>query len=98
MTDLKNVRTKLHRVIVDTPALLNMVKHCRESDAVNAQGNLMGVLQRQEGETIDSLMITQTMPRANKDKMSEILKAAENESQRLLDTNEVGFYISCRMG
>ena len=58
----------------------------------------MGVLQRQEGETIDSLMITQTMPRANKDKMSEILKAAENESQRLLDTNEVGFYISCRMG
>jgi hypothetical protein len=42
-----------------------MVKHCRETEGSNAQGYLMGVLQKQEGETVDSLMITQTMPRAN---------------------------------
>jgi hypothetical protein len=65
MAEVKNVRTKLNRVIIDTPALLNMVKHCRETEGSNAQGYLMGVLQKQEGETADSLMITQTMPRAN---------------------------------
>jgi hypothetical protein len=42
-TDLKiNKRTTLNRIILDTPALLNMVKHCRESD-FNAIGFLMGV-------------------------------------------------------
>lgn len=79
MTEVKNVRTKLHRVIIDTPALLNMVKHCRETDAVNAQGILMGVLQRQEGEIVDSLMITQTMPRANID-ITDLLRTIEGES------------------
>ena len=31
-----NKRTPLTRVIIDTPALLNMVKHCRESDSMTA--------------------------------------------------------------
>lgn len=26
------LRTELRRVIIDTPALLNMIKHCREMD------------------------------------------------------------------
>ena len=30
--------------------------------------------------------------------MTELWKAMENESQKLMDTNEVGFYISSRMG
>lgn len=98
MAELKNVRSKLHRVIIDTPALLNMVKHCRETESANAQGFLMGVLQRQEGETVDSLMVTQTMPRANIEVMTDLLRTMENESQRLMDTNEVGFYINSRMG
>jgi hypothetical protein len=34
-------RAHLHRVMIDTPALLNMVKHCREP---NAKGVVMGVL------------------------------------------------------
>jgi hypothetical protein len=33
-----NKRTELNRVIIDTPALLNMVKHCREVEAGMAQG------------------------------------------------------------
>ena len=97
-SELKNVRTKLHRVIIDTPALLNMVKHCRETQFSNAQGYLMGVLDRREGEKVDNLLITQTMPRANKQIMTDLLRTMENEKQRLMDTNEVGFYISSRMG
>lgn len=91
------MRTDIHRVVVDTPALLNMVKHCRETE-VNSQGFLMGVMQRAEGETVDSLLITQTMPMANKAQMNELMKAMENESQKLMDTNEIGFYVSSRMG
>jgi hypothetical protein len=58
----------------------------------------MGVIQKQEGEAHDSLLITQTMPRANIEMMSDLLRTMENESQKLMDTNEVGFYINARMG
>jgi hypothetical protein len=38
-------RMNIHRVEIDTPALLNMVKHCRGADIKQgAKGNLMGVL------------------------------------------------------
>ena len=38
-------RMHLHRVEIDTPALLNMVKHCRDADLKQgARGTLMGVL------------------------------------------------------
>jgi hypothetical protein len=48
--------------MVDTTALLNIVKHCRESDwKTGAQGNLMGVLKDD-----NTLMITQSMPQVNK--------------------------------
>ena len=50
-----NKRTHLRRVILETPALLNMVKHCREFNA--AQGFLMGCTDRQVGEEADSLLI-----------------------------------------
>jgi hypothetical protein len=30
--------------------------------------------------------------------MTELMRAMENESQRLMDTNEIGFYTSARMG
>ena len=43
-----NTRTELKRVILETPALLNMVKHCRESN--NSQGFLMGVTEKFETE------------------------------------------------
>lgn len=38
-------RVHLHRVEIDTPALLNMVKHCRDADVKSgAKGAVMGVL------------------------------------------------------
>ena len=50
-----NARTELKRVILETPALLNMVKHCRESPG--AHGFLMGVIEKFESEENDSLLV-----------------------------------------
>ena len=58
----------------------------------------MGVTKKIEGETENSLLVTQTMPKANKAQMASLLKTLENESQRLMDTNEIGFYLNSRMG
>ena len=94
-----NKRTALRRVIIDTPALLNMVKHCRENNNLEATGILMGVTQKDTlNDQEDSLMITQTMPRANKSQMSDLLSKLEQDSQKLMDTNEVGIYVNSRMG
>ena len=89
----------MRRVIIDTPALLNMVKHCREQSTVDQVGILMGITQKDElnGDE-DSLLITQTMPRANKSQMNDLLNKLEQDSQKLIDTNEVGFYVSSRIG
>ena len=62
--------------MIDTTALLNMVKHCREADwRAGGQGMLMGVLKDD-----DTLMITQTMPEVNKAQMDELTAAMEQES------------------
>ena len=74
-----NKRTNLERVIMDTPALLNMIKNCRESDQ-NAHGLLMGVMQHSEDKLIHNLLVTQTMPASSKSQMQELLKAMEQES------------------
>ena len=84
MNDIKpeaenlNKRTDLKRVIIDTPALLNMVKHCREVEAGLAQGQLMGVMRQANQKTaegnIDSenifndetLFVTQVLPKTTK--------------------------------
>lgn len=43
--DAQSKRINIHRVEIDTPALLNMVKHCRDADIkLGAKGHLMGVL------------------------------------------------------
>ena len=40
----------------------------------------MGVTKQIDGETVDSLLVTQTMPKANKAQMAQLLKTLENES------------------
>ena len=59
----------------------------------------MGVSQKDElnGEE-DGLLITQTMPKANKVQMKDLLNKLEQDSQKLVDTNEVGFYVNSRIG
>ena len=76
-TEQVNSRTALKRVILDTPALLNMVKHCRETS--NAQGYLMGVTEKFENEAIDSLLVDQTMPRSSKAKMSDLINTIDKD-------------------
>jgi len=62
--------------MIDTTALLNLVKHCREADwKQGGIGMLMGLLKEN-----DTLMITQTMPEVNKTQMEELTVAMENES------------------
>ena len=71
MAENLNKRTKLRRVVIETPALLNMVKHCRDADSASTtQGFLMGVTKIFEGESENSLLVTQTMPKANKTQMT----------------------------
>ena len=44
-------RVPLHNVMIDTPALLNMVKHCREADVkTGGKGSIMGVLRNSEAD------------------------------------------------
>jgi len=38
------------------------------------------------------------MPKANKAQMASLLRTLETDSQRLMDTNEIGFYMNSRMG
>jgi len=69
-------RIHLNRVIIETSALLNIVKHCREADIKQAaSGNLMGVIKED-----NTLMITQSMPEVNKALIAELMEAIENES------------------
>ena len=98
--DAQAKRIGIHRVEIDTPALLTMVKHCRDADLkVGARGNLMGVLKDSlvHGQ---QLLITQTMPElaGSKVGMQELAEAIENESQKLMDNAKVGFYLSVNMG
>ena len=46
----------------------------------------------------NTLMITQAMPEVNKALLQELMEAIENESQKLMDTTKVGFYLSAHMG
>jgi hypothetical protein len=86
-----NRRTNLNRVIIDTPALLNMVKHCREVEAGAAHGYLMGVMQackdgKDDGKSDenlvfqqDTLRVTQSIPKASKIQMHGGLFTTEVE-------------------
>jgi hypothetical protein len=38
------------------------------------------------------------MARLSNTQMGELMRAMENESQKLMDTNEIGIYLSARMG
>jgi hypothetical protein len=46
----------------------------------------------------NTLMVTQSMPEVNKALIAELMEAIENESQKLMDTTKVGFYVSAHMG
>ena len=47
---------------------------------------------------MDSLLVTQTLAKLSNTQMGELMLALEKESQKLMDTNEIGFYLTARMG
>ena len=58
----------------------------------------MGVTEKFESEAVDSLLVDQTMPKSSKAQMKDLIKTIDNDAQRLITTNEVGFYVNSRMG
>ena len=58
----------------------------------------MGVTEKFETEETNSLLIDQTMPKSSKAKMSDLINTIDKDQQKLITTNEVGFYINSRMG
>ncbi len=55
-------RLHLNKVMIDSTALLNIVKHCREADwKIGAKGMIMGVIKEN-----NILFITQSMPEVTK--------------------------------
>lgn len=53
-------RVPLSKVEIDTPALLNMIKHCQENGTNEARGHIMGVLKQKINNR--ELFITETLP------------------------------------
>merc|ERR1719331_1520074 len=77
-------RIQLERITLETPALLNMIKHCQDkkelttsssSEFSGARGTVMGVLKNELNENI--LLVTQTTPEEKKGgkTMKQIMEA-----------------------
>lgn len=100
----------LEKVTLETPALLNMIKHCQDkteitgqqahtsdqSELGGARGMVMGVLKKDL--EIQSLLVTQTMPDFNKGfrNLKQILDQEKDKQNDI--NNEIGFYVSCQLG
>ena len=60
----------LDKVVFDTPAMLNMIKHCQsknqgriQTDIISVRGNIEGVLKQEPGENEKvNLFVNQTTP------------------------------------
>lgn len=97
-------RVAIDIIVVETPALLNLVKHCQEKKelmafsgqsselAEGARGSIMGVLKNELGS--NNLVVTSTLPgkKLVKD-VAQIQEEAKAEKKDL--NNEIGFYVSC---
>lgn len=97
-------RVAIDIIVIETPALLNLVKHCQDKKelmaqsgqsselAVGARGSIMGVLKNELGS--NNLVITSTLPgkKIVKD-IAQIQNEAKAESKKEL-LNEIGFYVS----
>lgn len=107
-TSLVQKRIDLNKVVFDTPAMLNMVKHCQENrdptvaqwaNASDCRGHLMGVIKHDIGVGHNNLFITQTQPVGSKTAAKTIKQLIEESAEsKGGDNNEIGFYVSCELG
>jgi len=95
---LAQQRVALNKVVIDTPSLLNMIKHCQDNKTTyQARGQIMGMLKSEIGET--NLFVTQTLPEVNKNTqktMKQLLSDLDDASNE--NNNEIGFYVNCELG
>lgn len=68
-TNMVQSRISLDKITIETPALLNMIKHCQDKrglsssaqlEVLGARGSIMGVLKQELDESI--LLVTATLP------------------------------------
>ena len=103
-------RVHITSVIVDTPSLLNMIKHCQDkkgrasvafllSGNKGVQGSLIGSIKNNLGAY--NIFINNTEPDGNKKVHTTIkqLTGEEQENKKQEETkNQIGFYTSCELG
>jgi len=104
-TSIVQRRVNIEKAVVDTPAILNMVKHCQDSRIVGqpgvtvggGRGLVMGVLKQELG--INSLFVTETQPMGKQPVQTlKQLIDGEIENKNQESNNEIGFYVSCELG
>ena len=100
MTVLQGRIEKLDIVTMETPSLLNMVKHCHDqsqgaSSASSQSGLIMGVLKTEIDSTY--LLVTQTLPGLKKN-FKNLQQVKDMEKDKVEINNEIGFYVSCQLG
>ena len=93
-------RVDLNKVVIDTPALLNMIKHCQDNRLKQTCGYILGVMKKEIGETsagensvyYNNLHVTSI----HQDNGIKDLKALiKNDNEQKKSNNQVGIYVSC---
>lgn len=96
-------RIPLSKVIIDTPALLNMIKHCHNfvhaGSLTTASGQINGVLRSELGE--NNIFLSAVVPDGSKTQVKSIKKIIEDDmdNQKGSESSaDIGFYVSCELG
>ena len=104
-TSLLQKKVKLTKVIIDTTAILNLIKHCQQSKSLlssgqGSSGSIMGVLQKELGNQ-NNIFVTGVQPGNLSHYTIDNLTKIDSEGQKLLAEqakNDIGFYVSSQHG
>ena len=97
-------RVVVNKVTIETPALLNMIKHCQDNRLTkNTHGYILGVIKKElvdssgqtESEYYNNLYVTSIL---QDDSIRDLRGAIERDSVQKETNNQVGFYVSCELG
>ena len=96
-------RVDLNKVVIDTPALLNMIKHCQDNRLKKTCGYILGVMKKEIGQTSaeeNSVMHNNLhVTSIHQDNGIKDLKTLiQNDNEQKKSNNQVGIYVSCELG
>jgi len=103
-------RVEINKVIIETPSLLNMIKHCQDKKGrasvafllagnTGVQGSITGVIKTELGQ--NNIYVNNCIPDGSKQTRATLnqLRGEQAESKRKTETiNEIGFYASSELG